>query len=363
MEKFDFNDAIKKVKTFSSPKNEQKLSSSNITKNESTDFSFKKNLNNAYEEEKNIISNKNKDNEKEDKSIYSKNDENIFSSGNFGTMENKQFKNHENIFVSNFSIFKDSNNQSKFSSIDNYVYSSSPYDNMDFNFSNKNLINININNNDNINPFSIQLFNNKENKDINQNNEINIEFNNKSNKINNSLNYSKNNHPLNQKINNKINLIKEKGNNKNKTNIKLNENKNVNNKSSNKFIILNNSILQKEKNTLNSEFERISLFQSNIIPIEKKKEIIKNHAFPNLNNYSSIRKVFSDITNKAYGTNRNIEQNKKKFKAKIPKNLEIIKRKVNFTQFEELLKNENNKISKIRRKKGGCICRQFQNHQ
>ena len=182
MENFDFNDAIKNVKTFSSPKNEQKIEFNNINKNDSTDFSFKKNLNSTDGEEKELNLNEINDKEKAQKSIYSKNDENIFSSGNFGTKKNKKFINDENINISNFSIFKDSNH-SKLSSIDNYSFST--FDNMDFNYSNKNIINNNkINTNDNISPFSMHLFINKENTQRKLMNDVNIDLKNESNKIN-----------------------------------------------------------------------------------------------------------------------------------------------------------------------------------
>ena len=368
MENFDFNDAIKNVKTFSSPKNEQKLEFNNINKNDSTDFSFKKNLNSTYGEEKELNLNEINDKEKGQKSIYSKNDGNIFSSGNFGTKKNKIFINDENINISNFSIFKDSNH-SKLSSIDNYSFST--FDNMDFSNSNKNIINNNkINTNDNISPFSMHLFINKENTKRKQINDVNIDLKNKSNKINiNSFNYFNDKSFLNQKINMNKKIKKDIDNkNKCKTSNSFNHLKMKNEKSSNKFIILNNSILQKEINSLNEKLEGMSLIPSNIIHIEeeyekrKKKENINIHGFPNLNNYSSIRKAFSDITNKVDNYIQK-KENKKYFKAKMPKNLEIHKRKINIIQFEELLKNENIKLYKIKKKKGGCICRQFKNKQ
>jgi hypothetical protein len=185
MEHFDFNDAIKNVKTFYSPsKNNILLSSNNkknINNNENNDFSFKKNLNCLYEKEDDINKNRIIINDNKEKSIYSKNDESNFSSGKFGTKKNIKIINDENINISNFSIFKESN-KTKISSFDNYIYSSSSCDNMDFNFSNNNCINNKINE---ISPFKLIVSNNN-NDNLTKNN-INYQPNNNKNIINNKI--------------------------------------------------------------------------------------------------------------------------------------------------------------------------------
>ena len=397
MENLNFNDAIKNVKSFSSPDdNKNLIQNNNKEKNNNSpkeDFSFKKNLNNIYDEVKNI-NNKEKDiSENTQKSIYSKNEDNIFSSGNFGTKKYKKQINDENIIISNFSIFKESI-KSKFSSFDNYLYSSSSIDNMDFNYTNNTLINNNISNIKEISQFSLPISINNENKNPNinyLNNNIKIE---KINQINNDNNFINNNPLINNKkiesmhnnndvynINNNsifnykrnINEFSLKNeqykiNDINKSN-KLKINKN-HKKSSNKFIIFNNSDFRKELNKFCKKYENMSINKENkdnliIIEEENQKKVEKNnlHSFPNNNNYISIRKAFEDITNKNYNNiyKKKKKENKKLFKAKMPKNFEIHKRKINIIKFEELIKEENNKEANIKKKKGGCICRQYKN--
>ena len=398
MENIDFNDAIKNVKSFSSPnKNKNIIQNNNSKKNINSpkeDFSFKKNLTNVYNEENNINTKEKDINENTQKSIYSKAEDNIFSSGNFGTKKYKKQIIDENINISNFSIFKESI-KSKFSSFDNYLYSSSSIDNMDFNYTNKPLINNNISSINEISQFSLPLSINNEskNKNINylnnnikveknqNNNDINIINNNNplvnNNKIenthnNNDFNYIKNNTLFNYKTNiNEYSLKNEKYKsndiNINKSN-KLITNKN-HKKSSNKFIIFNKSDFQKELNKFCKKYENMSLNtgnKENLIVIEeenpkKDENKIKLHSFPNHNNYISIRKAFEDITNTNYNNIKEKKENKKLFKAKMPKNFEIHKRTINIIKFEEIVKEENNKKANIKKKKGGCICRQYKN--
>ena len=396
MENFNFNDAIKNVKSFSSPDDNKNLIQNNNKEKKynspKEDFSFKKNLNNIYDEVKNI-NNKEKDiSENTQKSIYSKNEDNIFSSGNFGTKKYKKQINDENIIISNFSIFKESI-KSKFSSFDNYLYSSSSIDKMDLNYTNNTLINNNSSNVKEISQFSLPISINNETKNPNinyLNNNIKIE---KINQINNDNNFI-NNNPLinNNKIENmnnnndvynitnnsifnyKRNINeyslkneKYKINDINKSN-KLNLNKN-HKKSSNKFIIFNNSDFQKELNKFCKKYENMTLNtgnKDNLVVIEEeksKKDEKKNklHSFPNHNNYISIRKAFEDITNTNYNNIKEKKENKKLFKEKMPKNFEIHKRKINIIKFEEIVKEENNKKANIKKKKGGCICRQYKN--
>ena len=217
---------------------------------------------------------------------------------------------------------------------------------MDFNFSNNNCINNKINE---ITPFKLLLSNNNDN--LTKNN-INNQSNNNKNIINNKIllkqkRYKNSIKEYNQKENNKSNEYMEN------QDIKI---KIFNKKSSNKYIVLNNSIFQKELNLLTQKFGEMNLFKNNIIPIEEEKK--KYHCFPFNNNYVSIRKAFADITNNNYMTKKN-ENNINSFKAKMPKNFEIHKRKINITSFQELINQENNQYLKIIKKKGGCCCKRF----
>lgn len=341
MERVNINDAIKNVKSFYSPnKNEMFMKSNNKNKikNSPTDFSFKKKLNNLYEED--INTKETSSNENIQKSIYSKNEDNIFSSGNFGTKKDKEIINNDNINISNFSVFKESN---KYSSFDNYLYSSSANDNMDFNFTNNSLINDNLKNENEIKPFLLLLSNKNENK-----RKMNINFTN----INNKKEYNENNNQL---------LICKRDIYKNK----LKKEKNYHEKSINNFIVLNNTAFHKELKILNKDFLEIPLLKENKENIFKEEENKINKSkntyfFPNNNNYVSIRKAFEDITNKNFQLTEK-SKNKKSFKANMPKNFEIHKRKINIIKFEELIQKENNKINHIEKKRGGCICRQFKN--
>ena len=80
------------------------------------------------------------------------------------------------------------------------------------------------------------------------------------------------------------------------------------------------------------------------------------NSFPCNNNYTSIRKEFSDINN-----GKKVEKKGKKIKVKLPKNFEIKKRKINFVSFQELA----NKINKIKDNPiqiiDGCCCKRYKN--
>ena len=69
MENIDFNDAIKNVKSFISPNDEQILlqlnNKNNIKNSPNIDFSFKKNLNSEYDDEENNINTKEKNKKKQ----------------------------------------------------------------------------------------------------------------------------------------------------------------------------------------------------------------------------------------------------------------------------------------------------------
>ena len=364
MENINFNDAINNVKTIISPnkKNNNLLSNNTIieNKNDNIDFSFKKNFNNENNKEQKININQENNDEKNQTNDFSKNIENIFSSGSFGTQKNKSMVNDENFNISNFSIFKESN-KSKFSSFDNYIYSSSKVDDMDFSYSNNNSKNKIIE----ISPFFLPLFNNNNEDKDKEKIDINMNKNEYNNKINNSSNILKKN-PLNHKRSYIQNSIKEYNiNKKNKLNdfIKFIEIKYKNKKSSNKYIILNNSILQKKLDLLSKQFGEISLNKknNNIIQIEEDYQRNNNNhhnqSFPNNNNYISIRKVFGDISNNQIKENKN-----NNFKAKLPKNFEIHKRKLNIIKFEELIQKEKNKSMHIKKKIGGCCCKQYKNN-
>ena len=306
MEHLNFNDAIKSIKTLYSPNehsNSNKSYSEENKENEKENidfFSFKKNLKNFYENE-NENENENKLNIEEKNEKSPNNDESILSSGNFCTKINE-----ENIHISNDSTFKDSNKISKLSSFDNYIYSSSVVDNMDFNH---------LKNNSElkeVSPFILPSSNSNKNE----------------NKVNEFNNLNKN--PL---LNHKRNLIQEKISQK---------------KSCNKFIVLNNSIFQKELNLLIKKFGQMSLLNE-----ENKNNF---NSFPCNNNYTSIRKEFSDINN-----GKKVEKKGKKIKVKLPKNFEIKKRKINFVSFQELA----NKINKIKDNPiqiiDGCCCKRYKN--
>ena len=187
MEPLNFNDAIKNIKTLYSPNNNSNSNKSYSEENKENEtekidfFSFKKNLKNFYENESKLNIEENNNN--------SKNEESILSSGNFCT-KNIGEENIPISTISNFSTLKDSN---KISSFDNYTYSSSVVDNMDFNHTK--------NNYNEVSPFMLPLTNS--NKDMKT--EVNI----------------LNKNPL---LNHKRNIISKK-------------------KSSNKFIVLNYSLI------------------------------------------------------------------------------------------------------------------------
>ena len=362
MENIDFNDAIKNVKSFISPNDEQislQLNNKNNIRNSpNIDFSFKKNLNSEYDDEENNIKTKEK-NEKKQSDIYSKNEESIFSSGNFGNKKTKEIINDENINISNFSIFKETN-KSNYSSFDNYFYSSSSLDNMDYNYTKKNLINNNINNSKEISPFLLPFSNKNDNKIKKEQNIYNFNDNNK-----NEFNIKRN---LNENL---LNISNEEYKIRDLNKMNVLEKKRLNKKSYNKFIVLNNSSFQKELDILFKQFCNMSLSKENkenldLIENKNNNKTIKNNFnyFRKNNNYISIRKAFSDITNTNYNTNYNTKEKKenKKTKTKMPKNFEIHKRKVNIIKFEELIK-ESNKSQKIEHKRGGCICRQYKNKE
>lgn len=363
MENINFNDAIKNVKSFSSPNNNENLIQNNnknsIKNSPCIDFSFKKNLKNDYDkEEKNINTKEANENKNEKSTIYSKDEENIFSSGNFGIKLNKKCLNDENINISNFSIFKESN-KSKFSPFDNYLYSSSSIDNMDYHYTNKFLINNNINNSKEISPFLLP-FSNKDNKDKRIQKEDNIyNFNHNDNNEFTIRSNIDENHQLNSL--NKEYITKEF------TKIKELKGKISHKKSCNKYIILNDTSFQKELNFLFKQFCDMSLSKGSkedLVLIENRKENYepdKNnlHRFPKSNNYVSIRKVFADITNKNYEAKEKEKKENRKFKAKMPKHFKIQKKKINIIQFQELMKQ--NKNQEIEYKKGGCICWHYKN--
>ena len=299
MEPLNFNDAIKNIKTLYSPNNNSNSNKSYSEENKENEkenidfFSFKKNLKNFNENESKLNIEENNNN--------SKNEESILSSGNFCTKN----INEENIHISNisnFSTFKDSN---RISSFDNYTYSPSAVDNMDFNH-------IKTDHNE-ISPFMLSL--NNSNKDMKT---------------------GVNNLNKNTLLNHKRNLISNK-------------------KSCNKFIVLNNSIFQKELNILIKKFGQMSLLNDKIIQI---KEENKNNfsSFPCNNNYISIRKAFSDITN-----DKKIEKKGKKIKVKLPKNFEIKKRKINFILFQELANKFKDNPKQILNNIDGCCCKRYKN--
>lgn len=301
MEPLNFNDAIKNIKTLYSPNNNSNSNKSYSEENKENEkenidfFSFKKNLKNFYENESKLNIEENNNN--------SKNEESILSSGNFCTKN----INEENIHISNisnFSTFKDSN---RISSFDNYTYSPSAVDNMDFNH-------IKTDHNE-ISPFMLSL--NNSNKDMKTG-------------VNNL-----NKNPL---LNHKRNLISNK-------------------KSCNKFIVLNNSIFQKELNILIKKFGQMSLLNDKITQIKEKNKNKNNFSsFPCINNYISIRKAFSDITN-----DKKIEKKGKKIKVKLPKNFEIKKRKINFISFQELANKFKDNPKQILNNIDGCCCKRYKN--
>ena len=308
MEPLNFNDAIKNIKTLYSPNNNSNSNKSDFEENKENEkekidfFSFKKNLKNFYENESKLnLEEKNNNN--------SKNEESILSSGNFCTKN----INEENIHISNFSTFKDSN---KLSSFDNYNYSSSAVDDMDFGHIK------NISENNEVSPFILPLTNSNKNM--------------KENKITVFNNLNKN--PL---LNHKRNLITEK---------KISQKK-----SCNKFIVLNNSIFQKELNLLIKKFGQMSLLNEKIIQIKEENKNNFN-SFPCKNNYISIRKAFSDISN-----DKKIEKKGKKIKVKLPKNFEIKKRKINFISFQDLANKFKDNPTQILNNIDGCCCKRYKN--
>ena len=298
MEPLNFNDAIKNIKTLYSPNNNSNSNKSYSEENKENEtekidfFSFKKNLKNFYENEDKLNIEENNNN--------SKNEESILSSGNFCT-KNIGEENIPISTISNFSTLKDSN---KISSFDNYTYSSSVVDNMDFNHTK--------NNYNEVSPFMLPLTNS--NKDMKT--EVN--------------NLNKN--PL---LNHKRNIISQK-------------------KSSNKFIVLNNSIFQKELNLLIKKFGQMSLLNEKIIQIKEENKNNFN-SFPCKNNYISIRKAFSDINNDK------IEKKGKKIKIKLPKNFEIKKRKINFISFQDLANKFKDNPKLILNNIDGCCCKRYKN--
>lgn len=317
MEHLNFNDAIKNIKALYSPNNNSNSNKSDSEENKENEkekvdfFSFKKNF--KYFEE-----NESKLNIEEKNDNNSKNEESILSSGNF-CIKNI---NEDNIHISNFSTFKDSNKMSKLSPFDNYVYSSSVVDNMDFNHKKNN------SEQNEVSPFILPL--SSSNKYMNENKII--EF--------------KNRNPL---LNHKRNLITEK--------------KIFQKKSCNKFIVLNNSIFQKELNLLIKKFGQMSLLNEKIIPIkEENKFNCKNNfnSFPYNNSYVSIRKAFSDISNiKKIERTENI--NNKKIKVKMPKNFEIYKRKINFISFQDLANKMKESPRPNLNNIDGCCCKRYKN--
>ena len=294
MEPLNFNDAIKNIKTLHSPNNNSNSNKSYSEENKENEtekidfFSFKKNLKNFYENEDKLNIEENNNN--------SKNEESILSSGNFCT-KNIGEENIPISTISNFSTLKDSN---KISSFDNYTYSSSVVDNMDFNHTK--------NNYNEVSPFMLPLTNS--NKDMKT--EVNI----------------LNKNPL---LNHKRNIISQK-------------------KSSNKFIVLNNSIFQKELNLMIKKFGQMQLLT------QIKEEKNNFSSFPCNNNYISIRKAFSDITN-----NKKIEKKRKKIKVKLPKNFEIKKRKINYISFQELANKIKDNPKQILNSIDGCCCKRYKN--
>ena len=151
--------------------------------------------------------------------------------------------------------------------------------------------------------------------------------------------------------------------NKNKTKIRNIFNtikKDSNNKSNNKFIILNNSCFKKELDFMKKKFETLNFNNKS----NNEQNCKKINAFPCINNYTSIRKVFADITNQKNSIDKKKKfQNSKinKFKAKMPKNFEIHKRKINLISFNELVQKEEIKNSQIKYSGGGCCCKKFKN--
>ena len=294
MEPLNFNDAIKNIKNLHSPNNNSNSNKSYSEENKENEtekidfFSFKKNLKNFYENEDKLNI--------EENIINSKNEESILSSGNFCT-KNIGEENIPISTISNFSTLKDSN---KISSFDNYTYSSSVVDNMDFNHTK--------NNYNEVSPFMLPLTNS--NKDMKT--EVN--------------NLNKN--PL---LNHKRNIISQK-------------------KSSNKFIVLNNSIFQKELNLMIKKFGQMHLLT------QIKEEKNNSSSFPCNNNYISIRKAFSDITN-----DKKIEKKRKKIKIKLPKNFEIKKRKINYISFQELANKIKDNPKQILNSIDGCCCKRYKN--
>ncbi len=201
---------------------------------------------------------------------------------------------------------------------------------MDFDYSSINHINNTIKE---VSPFNLQIINNNENI-------MKKKINNQNKNLTTSLNNINNNGLLNQKININENF-QSIFHDENKKSINYTKNKElkikkINKKSSNKYIVLNNSIFQKELNLLTQKFGEMSLFKNNIIPIEEeninKHEKNNHNNFPCHNNYISIRKAFADISNYNYPKKTN-NNNKKQFKAKMPKNFEIHKRKINIIYY------------------------------
>jgi hypothetical protein len=126
-------------------------------------------------------------------------------------------------------------------------------------------------------------------------------------------------------------------------------------KSCNKFIVLNNSIFQKELNLLIKKFGQMSLLNEKIIQIKEENKNNFN-SFPCKNNYISIRKAFSDISN-----DKKIEKKGKKIKVKLPKNFEIKKRKINFISFQDLANKFKDNPKLILNNKDGCCCKRYKN--
>jgi hypothetical protein len=125
-------------------------------------------------------------------------------------------------------------------------------------------------------------------------------------------------------------------------------------KSCNKFIVLNNSIFQKELNLLIKKFGQMSLLNEKIIQIKEENKNNFN-SFPCKNNYISIRKAFSDINNDK------IEKKGKKIKIKLPKNFEIKKRKINFISFQDLANKFKDNPKLILNNIDGCCCKRYKN--
>jgi len=228
---------------------------------------------------------------------------------------------------------------------------------MDFDYSSINHINNIIKE---VSPFNLQIINNNENI-------MKKKINNQNKNLTTSLNNINNNDLLNQKININENLNQSIFHDENKKSINYTKNKElkikkINKKSSNKYIVLNNSIFQKELNLLTQKFGEMSLFKNNIIPIEEeninKHEKNNHNNFPCHNNYISIRKAFADISNYNYPKKTN-NNNKKQFKAKMPKNFEIHKRKINIILFNDLVHKENNKSIQKIKMQGGCCCKRY----